>query len=342
MKHLILALLFLLVTNPATAADFAITGYPRHGDRAEAADWLAMLEDFKAVNARGMVITKSWTDLEPTKRAYTGLEQLGKDFASNVKDGRDVFFGIQPINTTRRTLPPDLMGKDWDDAEVIGRFQELVDRLSLQGAPAPKFVSLANEADVYLGDRPKEVEKFLKFYERASAIVKQAFPGTRAGITVTYDGLVKGRGALIQKLIDASDIAIFTYYPVIDLVPQPVENVGDNLDGILKVAGEKEVLLQEVGYPSAELLGSSPKTQGVFFRNVIGAIQQREQIKFASLFILHDFSPQLCDMFVTYYGFEKAPEAPKKKFREFLCSLGMKKFDGTEKPAWVEVKKALQ
>src|SRR5688572_7850615 len=127
MKHVILCLFFLLsasasAPSPVLAADFAVTGYPRHGENAKTEDWLAMMEDFNAVNARGMVITKAWTDLEPAKGAYSGIEQLSKDFASNISGGRDVFFGIQPINTTRRTLPPDLMGKDWDDAEVTARF----------------------------------------------------------------------------------------------------------------------------------------------------------------------------------------------------------------------------
>ncbi len=343
MKHIIPAFLLLLsLAMPAMAAEFTILPYPRQGLKSGVDDFVAAVNDMKEIGSTGIVITKTWVDMEPKKRSYDGLHQLGKDFNFNTDDGRHVFFGFQPINTVKRSLPPDLMDKAWDDPDLIGRFQELVDHFSLEGAKPPKYISLANEADVYFETHPKEVEAFLKFYQRASVVAKQAFPSARIGITVTYDGLVKGRGAVIQKLVDASELAIFTYYPMTDLKVQPVENVGENLDAILQVAGEKDLLLQEVGYPSGASLESSPEKQAAFFKHVIGAIQQRDQIKFAGLFMLHDFEPELCDQLVGYYGFEKAPAEPKQRFREFLCTLGVKSFGGAEKPAWKAVKEALK
>ena len=195
---------------------------------------------------------------------------------------------------------------------------------------------------MYFEKHPGEVDAYLKFYHRAVIATQRAFPGARMGITVTYDGLAKRRGALVQKLVDASEMAVFTYYPVIDLKPLPVENVGAHLDAMLEVAGPKRVLLQEVGYPSAESIGSSEAKQAFFYRAVLGGIKQRGQIKFASLFLLHDFEKKVCDDMIVYYGFEKAPQGPKEKFRDFLCSLGVKNADGTPKPAWDVVQAELK
>lgn len=338
----IIALLVCLSAT-ARAADFTIAPLPSHGLESTPEDFKAAMDDLKAVNAKGIVITKTWGELEPKKGAYQNIIQLAQDFRYHTGEGRDVFFGFQPINTVKRDMPKDLMTVDWDAPEMIARFEALVDAIAGAEPAAPKYISLANEADIYFDSHPKEVAPFIKFFTAASAIMKRkAFPGARIGITVTWEGLVKGRGAMIQKLVDAGDMAIFTYYPMIDLTLQPIENIGEHLDGMLKVAGEKDLYLQEVGYPSGRLIGSTPRAQAFFFKNVIGAIQSRDQIKFASLFVLHDFSPQLCDMLEGYYGFEKAPEEPKKKFRDFLCTLGLKEYGGKEKPAWAEVRRALQ
>lgn len=344
MKNIAFALLFLLAFSAsATAAEFTIAPYPKHGLKATPEEWVSALEDLDAVNATGLVITKTWAEMEPKKRIYKKLNDVGHDFSENAKAGRQVLFGFQPINTVKRDMPPDLMKTAWDDPAMIGRFQEWLDHLMLEQPAAPKYISLSNEADIYFEKHPKELDAFLKFFAAAQTVVKRnAFPSARLGVTVTFEGLRKGRGAIIQKLLEASEVAIFTYYPMLELKALPIENVAEHLDEIVKASGEKDIVLQEVGYPSGAAVQSSPEKQAAFFKAVIPAIQSREQIKFASLFLLHDFDPELCGKFATYYGFEKAPAEPKKKFLDFLCTLGMKTTEGAEKPAWAVVKEALK
>lgn len=344
MKKLILSLLFAAsFTTAALASEFTVLAYPRNGGQANAEDWAATAQDLKDVNASTIVITKTWKDMEPGSRIYGDLHQLAKDFNDNAAAGRAVFFGIQPINTVKRELPRDLEKTAWDDPALIGRFQELMDHIMLEGAKPPKYISLANEADVYFEKNPKEVESFLKFYEAAQAIIKRnAWPDTRIGITVTFDGLMKGRTKIVQKLLQASEIAIFTYYPVIDLKLLPIEDINSHMDMILAAAGEKDIYFQEAGFPSSEGLGSSEARQAKFFDTFISAVRSRDQIKMASLFMLHDFTPEHCDMFAAYYGFGKAPKDITRKFRDFLCTLGLKTSDGSEKQAWKTVVKNLK
>lgn len=339
MKTFILSLLFAAsFATAALATEFTVLAYPRNGGQANAEDWVATTQDLAAVNASTIVITKTWKDLEPGSRIYGDTRQLAKDFNENTAAGRGVFFGFQPINTVKRELPRDLAKLAWDDPAMIGRFQEFMDHLMLEGAKAPKYISLANEADVYFEKNPKELESFLKFYEGAQAVIKRnAWPETRIGITVTFDGLMKGRTKIVQKLLEASEIAIFTYYPVIDLKLLPVEDINSHLDMMVAAAGEKDIYLQEAGFPSSEGLGSSEAWQAKFFDTFISAVRSRDQIKMASLFMLHDFTAEHCDMFTGYYGFGKAPKEVKRKFRDFICTLGLKTADGKEKQAWKTV-----
>ncbi len=339
MKTFILSLLFAAsFATAALATDFSVLPYPRNGGAATMEDWVATMQDLKDVNASTVVITKTWADLEPGSRIYGDMRQLAKDFNDNAAAGRAVFFGFQPINTVKRELPRDLAKLAWDDPAMITRFQEFMDHMMLERAKPPKYISLANEADVYFEKNPKELESFLKFYEAAQAIIKRnAWPETRIGITVTFDGLMKGRTKIVQKLLQASEIAIFTYYPVIDLKLLPIEDINSHMDMMVAAAGEKDIYFQEVGFPSSEGLGSSEARQAKFFDTFISAARSRDQVKMASLFMLHDFTAEHCDMFTGYYGFGKAPKELKRKFRDFICTLGLKTSDGKQKQAWKTV-----
>lgn len=342
MKRIFLTFALLLAfVAPALATDFSIVPYPKGGVQATTDDWKAAVMDLRSINATGMAVMKKWSELEPQKGKYN-LKTLAEDFAFNAREGRKVLFSLHLINTVRRELPPDLNDVEWDDPALLARYEMFLEAMAQAGMTAPKYMSLGNEVDIYFEKHPDEVKAYLKFYHRAVVATQKVFPNTRIGITVTYEGLPKQRGELVQQMVDASEVAIFTYYPVFDLKPQPVENVGANLDAILKIAGNKNVLLQEAGYPSGEGIGSSAEKQAFFYRALLGGIKQRGQIKFASLFLLHDFEKKVCDDMIVYYGFEKAPQRPKEKFRDFLCSLGVKNADGTPKPAWDVVQAELK
>jgi hypothetical protein len=54
-----------------------------------------------------------------------------------------------------------------------------------------------------------------------------------------------------------------------------------------------------------------------------------------SLFLLHDFTPQQCTDFGVYYNLPN-----QAQFIGFLCSLGLRKTDGSPRPAWDAVRTA--
>ncbi|MBI1215435.1 MAG: hypothetical protein GC185_06430 [Alphaproteobacteria bacterium] len=338
---LCLAGFLLLGATASRAADFGISPFPAHGDKPTPVDIIDALQDVHKAGATATVITKTWRDLEPAKGLYN-LSSLARTINDSADMDMKEMVGIQVINTTKRDMPPDLMDKKWDDPEVAARFDALMHNIALMLTSGPKFVSIGNEADVYFQSHPDELPAYMKFFQHAQSSAQRTFQGARVGITVTYEGLVSGREKIIQTLLQPCPVAIFTYYPLVNMKPLPLENVGEHLDAIVKAAGERPVVLQEVGFPSGVLIGSSQDKQAFFFKTVIPAIRQRPQIAMANLFMLHDFTDKLCNQLVRYYNGDKWPAETKDKFRDFMCTLGMKDENDKPKSAWHAVLEAMQ
>ena len=91
------------------------------------------------------------------------------------------------------------------------------------------------------------------------------------------------------------------------------------------------MILQEVGYPSAQLLGSSVQKQADFVTYAFSAWSAAgKQLQFVNFFALHDFSEQWCDTLLQYYGVSDTAAS----FKAYLCSLGLRRSDGNPKLSW--------
>ena len=56
---------------------------------------------------------------------------------------------------------------------------------------------------------------------------------------------------------------------------------------------------------------------------------QGDRIPFLNVFLMHDFPQTLCDYFTQYYGLPG-----DQRFSQFLCTLGLRKVNGTPRLAW--------
>jgi hypothetical protein len=107
---------------------------------------------------------------------------------------------------------------------------------------------------------------------------------------------------------------------------QPVEPLA-RLDDLL--ARGLPVLLQEVGYPSSDVLHSSEAEQVEFVQNVFAAWKSAgDSIPYLNYFLLHDFNEALCGALEGYYGLRNP------NFHAYLCTLGLRQANGTPKLAW--------
>ena len=328
----LLFICLLLLALPARGAEWGVLPIPRESDVWSVNDYVDALNMVKSINAPVQVSVNGWGDLEPETNKYAIDQHLG-GLAYGHGLGLQPYFGISVINTTRRDMPADLISLRWNDPALLGRFEKLLDATREKIPENLSVLIIGNEVDVYLEQHPDEIDDYLAFYAKASAAARQRYPQARIGVTVTYEGLIKGRADIISPMISISDAAFFTFYPLFDMKAQPVASVPSHLDRLQQAAQGKDIYLQEVGYPSSSLSGSSEAQQAEFFATAIPAINARPQIKLASIFLLHDLSPKLCQGLTAYYGFGDAGHFANL-LSDFLCSLGVRRLDGTPKPAF--------
>lgn len=325
---------FLLSTPLAKAAEWGVLPVPAHMLEAKPQDLTDVINRVKAIHAPVHVNILGWHDLEPKKETYDIDGRLGT-LAYGISQGLVPYFGISVINTVRRDLPDDLADAQWDNPEFLTRFTKLIDATSKKLPQSVPYILVGNEVDVYLEKHPDEIDGFFTFFSKASAIVKQRYPNAKVNMSITFEGLLRGkaRTEIIARAITASDDAVFTFYPFFDWKPVPPADTPKLLDTLVEHAQGKNILLQEVGYPSATSLKSSEAQQAEFFQHIIPAINQQPQIKLASVFLLTDFDAKVCSMFTAYYGLNSW-SGPSNPFHDFLCSLGVHDEDGKPKAAW--------
>jgi hypothetical protein len=161
--------------------------------------------------------------------------------------------------------------------------------------------------------------------------VHRATPSLRVGVTTTWQGAVRKHPRKVAALTRASDVAIVTYYPIRGNfeVSGPAAPRRD-FPRLLGLAGGRPLVFQEVGYPAARALGSSPERQAAFVDNVYAAWKREaRRIPFLNFLAMHDFSAEHCDDIARYYG-----RGDNQRLKAYLCSLGLRQANGEPKPAW--------
>lgn len=143
--------------------------------------------------------------------------------------------------------------------------------------------------------------------------------------------LSEGVRSKAKALVAGGDAAIFTYYPVDDIYQVTDADAETVLKNMVGFAGYKRVLVQEFGYPTSPLNGGSEAGQAAFIEAGIAAWRGlgADKIPFFSVFALHDLPPVLCEELSGYYGLPG-----DRAFEAFLCSLGLRRDDGTPKSSW--------
>ena len=283
----------------------------------------------QGAGVRGVIATYTWSDLEASPGVIdVSSMKSGLDYYH--QKGLRVLLGIQVINTVKREVPADLATVAFDDPQFIARFHSLLDAVRGVLSGGEKYISIGNEVDVYLQAQPSQWSAYSHFYADAVSYLHTQSPGFLVGVTTTFGGFSGDASAQVRSLNAASDVTILTYYPLQgDSQGLPTTSPSTDIPRMIDLAGGKPVVLQEAGYPSGTLNGSSEAAQQAFVTDLLQAWHTAgDGLPFLSYFLLYDFDASTCDQLGTYYG------SMDPAFLSYLCTLGLRHSDGTAKPAW--------
>jgi len=247
--------------------------------------------------------------------------------------GVRVALELNPIDTNNLRLPNDLQQKSFADPLVVQRFKLLLDYVFAQ-LPALHLVALTigNEVDGYL-HTPGLRTSYIHFLQQVIPYAKSKRGGLQVGVKSMFAGVTGTGRHWLKRLNSTTDVIMVTYYPFAeDFSVAAPDVVARDLRDLVAIYPSKPIYLSEIGYPSGSRVGSSETLQARFIRSAFRAWDQHaDRIKLMEFTWLHDQSPAAIEYFQRYYGISDP------RFVEFLSTLGLRRYDGTDKPAFREL-----
>ncbi len=290
----------------------------------------------KSAGMQQMGIYINWTDAETSPNKYGhALYPLINSYYPEI--GMPIDLTITPINTNQPMMPEDLAGKALNDPVVIARFEKLLD-YTFTSLNKVKFTSIiiGSEIDVYAGTDKNRWREYIDFYKTISTYVHQKYPGIPVATELTFSGITSNAKPYLSEINQTSDIVGVSYYPLNgDFTVKKPTIVSTDFATLVNLIPQKPIYFYQFGYPSSSINNSSPEKQRQFIASTFSAWDKyRQNIKMIDFTWLHDTSNSQADQFNTFYG-----GGGNKQFTAFLASIGLRTYEGADKPAWLELKK---
>lgn len=279
------------------------------------------------LGVREFSLSLGWDDLETSPGEFSPAPNwlaIANQYYGKV-EGVVLSLMIGPIDTNIDRMPSDLKGRDFDDPQVIHRFQVLLDYVFTQIPDLElSSLSIGNEIDAFLGASADRWGQYQTFYQAAVEYARGLRPGLLVGAKAQYSGLLGDAQTYLQALNAASDVILVTYYPLNDdfTVREP-GTVSEDFNVLTTAYDNRVIHILEAGYPTSEVLNSSEAKQAQFIRAVFEAWDTHaSQIRVVSFTWLTDLSTNAVRDLEDYYGFSA------RNFAEFLRTLGLRTYEG--------------
>ena len=301
-----------------------------------------------AVNA-GMSVSRlqiDWPELEPSPNSYdqAGFEQ--RLFEMKTQDLQP-FLLISAYDSDGPVVPDDLAGLDFDDPELIQRFNNLMDWVIPMLVEYDGFlISISNEPDNSFGEVPGLNNQILEFLINVKEHIHQI--NDEMAVTVTFaEGSLDEDKPGITAILAVCDVASWNFYGAKSnfnnpdpyyYIAQTESEIKSDIQRMLDVSGEKMIVIQELGmYSGNTFLNSSQETQRKFLEVFFSEMKSQERIRAAFNFQLVDWSPEVTEIFNKMLENEGLPQDFIDQFAESLETIGLISYnDGMRKSAWDE------
>ncbi len=295
-------------------------------------DFDAALNHAQAAGANTIELTVFWDDIETSPENYNPdpnwLEIANAYYPANATQ---VALTIPVIDTTTIRLPQDLNGKPMDDPLLIARFKELLNYVAAQTKDLTLVsLSIGNEVDTFLGTDAQQWGEFERFFAETAVYARTLWPHLPIGSKTTFDGITGEPAPFVQSLNQHTDAILATYYPLTPrFTVRPIITVYEDFQTLANTFPNQPIYLLEVGYPSGEDNDSSYAQQAEFIHELFTAWDNHaNQIQLIAYTWLTDISPDAVKEFTRYYGLRD------NGFASYLGTIGLRTFDGQEKPAY--------
>ena len=288
----------------------------------------------KAAGLQATSLSLAWDDLEIAPGVFQPpIDWLAIANAYYPTQKIALCLEINPIDTVALRLPPDLIGRAFDDPLVVTRYKALLDYVF---ASIPKLslvsFSIGNEVDVYFGNDALAWQAYANFFTQVADYARSFRPRLAVGAKLTYSGLMGSNSTLAAPLVDAGDGVFVTYYPLNpDFTVQSPTVVMPQIGKLVAAYPTRLIYFLEIGYPSGAGCGSSDAKQAQFIRRSFKAWDAHaEAIRLMEFTWMHDISQTAVDTYELYYGISNPA------FLSYLGTLGLRTYtgSGSAKPAW--------
>ncbi|MGC1122684.1 MAG: hypothetical protein WBA22_16500 [Candidatus Methanofastidiosia archaeon] len=349
MKHILIliALITLIMTpgceeQPAEQSVHLTTGKlgmwinPKEGDMAHYDEALSLAREAQVQLAHVYV---QWGLVEKSKDEYDWKIPdyiLGKF----EKYGFEAVVVIPVIFTTKLdVMPSDLQFAGFSDPEIVSRFVKFSEQFLERYKSTVKYLIIGNEVDVYLSLHPECITDFKALVEAVARI-----SDIPVGTELAIHSVVQSKTEDIARRVIAGDMVFYTLYPTGENFSfgGHVEDAATYFDAMFTLAGSRKIAVVETSWSSSPSLESSEETQAQYIKELFQILtQNRDRIEFLMWITLYDSTPQECEESAKFFvtGVNDQMLKDKKtmgRFAEFMCHLGLRRTDGTPKPAWYQ------
>ena len=238
-------------------------------------------------------------------------------------------------------VPPDLEGMTFRDPGYSERATEFALAVADRYGDQLDYLALGNEVNIYFGDHSEDLDPYLALFQQMRLAVNGQHPELPIGTTLAFHEAQNSNRMDLVEAFKGGDFLAYTYYPHDPLFSYdvPVDRFAGALQAMVEVSGDTPFFIVENGFSSSTELGSSEARQADYVEASVQAYLAQAGADGRLIWIgQHDVGVSCQPAAESFFPPEFDPStidpAAWQAFQEYLCTLGLRRADGTPKPGW--------